>query len=456
MDYKKRCEVLEEELCQILECSYDGIHVIDGDGITTYYNSACERIEKINKDAVIGKPVSELVEKGIYPYSVALEAIGKKEAITQIQKIHGKDVLVTSTPQIRNGKVVRVVTNSRDITKLNELKQKIENVCYDNKRYLTEIEQLRLSSMKDNGIIYRSKKMQDIILLALKAANVDSTILIEGETGVGKGVLSKFIHNNSQRSKEPFITIDCGAIPENLLESELFGYEPGSFTGANRKGKLGLLEVANGGTVFLDEIAELPLKLQVKLLRAIQEREIYHIGGERPIAINVRFICATHRKLEDMISEGKFRQDFFYRLNVISITIPPLRERPEDIFPLINNIIDDLNEKYNMNKKIEKTTIELMCQYPWPGNVRELENIVERLVVTVDDDLITKVHLPENLRVKQTDKTNKFDKVDSYKDAVNKFETELVEYAIEKCGNVHNAAVFLNIDESTVRRKRKK
>ncbi len=455
---ERRSADLEEELNQILECSYDGIHVTDGEGRTTHYNAACERIEKLDRSQVIGRNMSELVEAGLLPDSVSLEAIRTKKPVTRLQNIHGTSVMVSAVPQIKDGNVIRVVTNSRDITELNLLRQQIESIHYDNERYLTEIEQLRLKQMKTDRLVYKSKSMQAVVLLALKVAPVDSTVLISGETGVGKGVVSQLIHANSQRASAPFITIDCGAIPENLLESELFGYEPGAFTGASRTGRIGLLEVADKGTVFLDEIGELPLKLQVKLLRVIQERKIQRVGGSRSIPVDVRFISATHRNLKEMVEDGSFREDLFYRLNVFPIYIPPLRDRRDDVYPLVLEISERLNGQYGYGKRFGADAMELLSRYDWPGNVRELENIVERILVTSDEDMIREGDIPDYIRGDRGDRGNYEDlsRFGSYREAMDYFERGLLEYALHKGKDVSGAARLLGIDASTVRRKLKK
>lgn len=458
MQWKQRCGELEEEMNQILECSYDGIHVTDGEGCTTHYNAACQRLEKLDRKQVVGRSLSELIEEGLLPDSVSLEAIRTRQTVTRIQNIHGTSVMVTAVPQIRDGRVVRVVTNSRDMTELNLLRRQIESIHYDNEKYVSEIEQLRLKNLKVDHFVYKSKKMQDAVLMALKVATVDSTVLISGETGVGKGVLSRLIHANSKRGNQPFITIDCSSIPENLLESELFGYEGGAFTGASRSGKIGLLEVADKGTVFLDEIGELPLKLQVKLLRVLQDRQIFRVGGFRAIPVDVRFISATHQNLKTMVGDGSFREDLFYRLNVFPICIPPLRERQEDICPLIMGIANRLNEKYQYSRKFDADALELLEQYSWPGNVRELENIVERIIVTADSNLICSCDIPEFIRRNRQAVPNQTDlgQFTSYREAMEYFEKELLKYAIRKGENVAGASKLLKIDPSTVRRKMRK
>jgi transcriptional regulator with PAS, ATPase and Fis domain len=305
-----------------------------------------------------------------------------------MQKVkNGNEVLATGTPIYKNGKIDKIVVNSRDVTELNFLRQALSEKESLATKYLEELRLLRMESLKGSDFVAKSQKMKQIEHLASIVSKVDSTVLLNGESGVGKGVISKYIHNKSNRSEGPFIKIDCSAIPENLFESEVFGYEKGAFTGAEKSGKIGLLELANGGTVFLDEIGDMPLHMQPKILRAIQDREIIRVGGKEVIHINVRFIAATNCDLQQMVTDKKFREDLYYRLNVIPIFIPPLRERKEDIIPLIHDITKKINERYGIHKNFTNGEIEVILQYDWPGNVRELENIIERVMVTDDSDL---------------------------------------------------------------------
>jgi transcriptional regulator with PAS, ATPase and Fis domain len=296
--------------------------------------------------------------------------------------------------------------------------------------------------------------MENILQLAAKIADVDSTVFILGESGVGKEVIARFIHKRSHRDKGPFVKINCGAIPETLLESELFGYETGAFTGAKRQGKPGLIEMANEGTLFLDEIGELPLNLQVKLLQVLQEHRLVRIGGIKPITVNIRVIAATNRDIENMVKKGEFREDLFYRLNVVPITIPPLRERRDDIIPLIYHFLEEYNRKYDKAKKISAEAKDILIKYNWPGNVRELENTVERLVVTVEEDVILPHHLPENLKeINIPLKVVNVDGIIPLKDAVEMVERQLLHKAVEQCNSTYDIAKILGVNQSTVVRK---
>lgn len=444
---------LQEEYNAILESSYDGIFIADGEGVVLRLNEACERIDEVKAEDVVGRHLQELVNAGIYSESVTLKVLESKKRVTILQKTKsGKEILATGTPIFKNGKIFRVVVNSRDITELNNLKNDLHQACEKTEILESELSLLRSESIKTDEFVSRNHKMHKIYSLAVRVAGVDSTILIQGETGVGKEVITKFIHRNSKRKNGPFIKIDCSSIPENLLESELFGYEKGSFTGANKQGKVGLIELANGGTLFLDEIGELPQFLQAKLLRFIQDRVIVRIGGERPIPVDIRIIAATNKDLKTMVEQKLFREDLYYRLNVIPIFIPPLRQRPEDIQPLVTFFLDKFNNKYGYKKKIRPEALRYLIEYDWPGNVRELENLIERLVVTTSSDTIEVEDLPSTII--------------NYKIAVNcdlsleesiaNFEKQLILNVLRNSKSTFEMADKLKIDVSTVRRKLKK
>lgn len=457
-DCQNAYEDLMEEFNAILDASNDGIHITDGKGVTLRFNKSCERIDGVKADYVIGKHMEELVAEGIYSESVALAVIKEKKQISMLQQVNGKEVIGTGTPIFKNGELYRIVINSRDITELRDLKRSLEEAKLINKKYQQELDIISSKDKaKNNNIIYNSEKMDKIIDLALRVAKVDSTVLIEGESGVGKGVLSYFLHNNSLRYNKPFIKINCGAIPENLLESELFGYEKGSFTGANKEGKVGLIQLADKGTLFLDEIGELPLNLQVKLLNVIQNRELTKVGGTNIIPVDIRIIAATNRNLQDMIKNKTFREDLYYRLNVVPITIPPLRERKEDIPLLILNFLNRFNEKYNYNKKISPEAMKILLRYNWSGNIREVENLIERLVVTTNDDIINKQDIIDCQLVSITDYSS-FDinKISSYKNIIAEYEKKLLLDIMSKCKSTHEMAEILDLDRSTIRKKFKR
>jgi len=284
-------------------------------------------------------------------------------------------------------------------------------------------------------------------------------VLISGESGVGKELIGEIIQRNSIRSKGSFVKLNCAAIPENLLESELFGYEPGAFTGARRDGKPGLFEVATEGTMLLDEIGDIPLHLQVKLLRALQQKEIFRVGGTRPISIDVRIIAITNRNLEEMVKGGEFREDLYYRLNVVPIHVPALRERREDIPLLVRHFLAKFNQRYNLKKSITPETIELMMTYSWPGNIRQLENLIERLIVTTSTEEIDIQHLP--VYFMQSDPGGagnshqpiSVNSIIPLKKAVESLERQLLEKTFSVTSSCYKAARLLEVDASTISRK---
>jgi len=374
------------ELDAIFESSFDGLYITDGEANTISLNKGFERITGVTAEECIGRNMADLVKEGIYSRSGTLLALETRETATiPLQAKTGKNALVTSTPIFDDeGNIILVVTNVRDITELNALQDKLEQIEGLSRFYQTELQQLKLY----NQCIIHSSKMRELVDLVMRIAHTDSTVLIQGESGVGKELVANTLHANSNRSNGPFVKINCGAIPENLLESELFGYDPGAFSGASKKGKAGLFELADGGILFLDEIGDLPLNLQVKLLRVLQDMTISRLGGTTTIKIDVRILAGTNRNLPEMIDKRLFRKDLYYRLNVVPVSVPPLRERREDIPVLSKHFLENFNTKHNMKKKLSAEVLGYFMTYNWPGNVRELENLIERLVVTSINDTI--------------------------------------------------------------------
>lgn len=444
--YTKR---LNQELDAIIESSFDGLYVTDGEGNTLRVNKATERITGVPTGEVIGRNMRELVEEGVYSRSGTLLALEKQERVTTtLETRTGQTVLVTSNPIYDDeGNIFRVVTNVRDVTELNELKQKLEQIS---QLYQTELQQLRLQNSQ--RLVVNSPKMKELLNLVTRLAGVDSTVLIQGESGVGKELIAEIIHTHSSRKDGPLIKINCGAIPENLLESELFGYEPGAFTGASKQGKAGLFELANGGTLFLDEVGEMPLNLQVKLLRVLQDRKITRVGGIKSHKVNVRVLAGTNRNLVDMIGKKQFREDLYYRLNVVPVHVPPLRERKEDILPLVQHFLQGFNKKYRMTKRMAADAIERLIEYDWPGNVRELENLIERLVVITVGDVITSDDLPAwaqgNLQG-----ANPESEIIPLRRAVENAERKLLQKAFARYDSTYQVARVLGVNQSTVFRK---
>jgi PAS domain S-box-containing protein len=315
-----RLQQEKAELELIFDHSFDEIYVADGRGVTLYVNQACERTTGKPPSYYIGRSCYDLEQDGDIIHSVNPKVIKTKKKQTGKIIVGGKQFIVTANPVLdERGELYRIISNVRDVTELVELQKRLEEAEELVGYYRDELNQLRNGQAKHKDIIASSKVMTDILQLAQKIAVVDSTVLLLGESGVGKGVLAKYLHEHSMRKDQPFVHINCGAIPANLLESELFGYEAGAFTGAEKRGKIGLIESADKGTLFLDEIAEIPASLQVKILQVIQEKKFMKVGGKRPIEVDVRIIAATHRDLKQMVKDGKFREDLFYRIHVIPI-----------------------------------------------------------------------------------------------------------------------------------------
>ena len=393
-----------------------------------------------------------MVKDGVYSQSVTLQVLEKKESVTITQTTKNRnEILSTGTPVFdETGDVEFVIVNARDVTALNKLKNKLSLSEY-------QLEKLKLEQKRFSGVVVNSAVMQKIMGTALHIAKVDSTVLLTGESGVGKGVFARFIHEYSMRREGPFVKVDCSSIPESLFESELFGYEKGAFTGANQEGKIGLLEMASGGTVFLDEIGDMPIGMQAKLMRAIQDLEILPVGGHATRKIDVRFISATNVDLLKAIENKTFRADLFYRLNVVPIHIPPLRDRMDDIPPLINMIVDKINDKYGFDKTISVEAFDSLMKYEWPGNVRQLENTIERILVSNRDDVIKKSDLSADILGTSGDIEQEIDIYhNDYRELLANYDKKILEIAILNEGSIPKAAKILGIDATTIRRKLEK
>ncbi|MDD3853896.1 MAG: sigma 54-interacting transcriptional regulator [Syntrophomonadaceae bacterium] len=445
----------EREMEAVIESMFDGLYVTDGQANTLRINKGFERIMGITQEQCVGKNMAELVQQGVFSRSGTLAVLEKGERTTiSLTASTGKEALVTSNPIYDDqGNIIMVVTNVRDITELNTLQRKLEQVEGLQKLYKTELQQMKLENSR--SLIMTSAKMKELVNMVIRVAAVDSTVLIQGESGVGKELIAEIIYSNSNCKDGPFIRVNCGAIPDNLLESELFGYEAGAFTGASKSGKPGLFELARGGMIFLDEIGELPLNLQVKLLRVLQDRNIMRVGGIEAIKIECRVIAGTNRNLMTMIDNNQFRLDLFYRLNVIPVTVPPLRERREDIPVLMNYFFNIFNQKYGMEKRLDTGVYNTLADYSWPGNVRELENLMERLVVTCINDIISVKDLPVNFQA-GSNQSKDGKQLMPLKQALENTERQLLENAFAHYRSSYEIARVLNIDQSTVIRKAQK
>ncbi len=453
-DELEQTKRLSVELDAIIESSFDGIYVADGKGLTIRVNKAYERITGIRRQDVLGRTMADLVAEGFFNESVTLRVLESRRPESLVQTVKtGKKLMVTGTPIVGDdGEVTLVVTSVRDVTELYNLQSQLVQEEQLRSKYESELKQLRKSASESNQAIIQSKKMKETFELAMRLAQVDTTILVQGESGVGKEIFADLVHANSQRRDNPLIKISCAAIPEQLLESELFGYAPAAFTGASKQGRVGIFESAKGGTIFLDEIGEMPLSLQAKLLRVLQAKEVIRVGSSVAVPVDVRIIAATNRDLKQMVAQGQYRQDLFFRLNVVPVVIPPLRERKEAIPNLVYHFLERFNRQYGFSKQIDPQVLDKLYGYNWPGNVRELVNTIERLVVTCQGDVITIDDLPQRMRAAKDVPASEL--VDgSLRATLDKVERRIIAEALEKHGSTHKAAKALGVNQSTIVRK---
>jgi PAS domain S-box-containing protein len=425
---------MDKELLKIIfDNVYNGIYLADGQGMTLAVNRTFEEMSGISSEDLIGRNIYDLVGKDNYfTGSASLLVIERKAPATATYSTKtGRKLLVKGRPIFdARGEIRYIVNTIWDLTVV-QYQQTIDD------------DTARDHLVAEEDLIACSAAMRQVIDVALRVAPSDSTLLITGETGVGKSLLARLIHRASSRRERPLMQINCAAIPEALLESELFGYEAGAFTGADRKGKPGLFELADGGTVFLDEIAEIPLHTQAKLLGVLQDREYYRIGGRKVTSIDVRLIAATNRDLAKLVAEGRFRADLFYRLDVVPLQIPPLRDRRDDIPALIDFFLAKHNSRHNTYRVLSRTMIDHLTSLPWPGNIRELENAVERLVVTAAGD-------PDDKMLEaQAQKMNS----GSLKEQLHAYERKLLLQSRSQYGSTRRMAAALGISQASAVRK---
>lgn len=440
----------------VLDNIDDGIFIVDKKGIILDVNKAVEKNGGKRTDELIGRDIDDLVREGYCTEFVSKHVIesGKAETLVQHTK-DDKELLVTGKPYYKNGELEMVIACERDVTELANIKNRILKIKSLNEKYKEELDYLRTVNEKKQEIIFASPKMKKSVEIARKVAKLDTTVLIYGESGTGKEVFASYICRESLKRDRPFIKVNCGAIPENLLESEMFGYVDGAFTGAKKTGKTGYFGMANGGTIFLDEINELPYNLQVKLLRVIQEREMMPVGSDEPVKLDIRIIAATNKDLKQLVNEEKFREDLYYRISVVSITIPPLRERKEDISLLAVHFMNKFNKKYGINKKLSRKAYKDFLKYDWPGNVRELENTIESLIAIAENDTISEEDVKTAL-LKNDEREciiENFEITGTIDEMIKAYEAEILSRAYEKYGNTEKMAEVLGTTRSTINRK---
>jgi len=433
----------------------DGIYLVDAQGMMLEVNRTFTTLTGLSEKEVVGQPVQRFVDRGYMYKAISLQALRDKERIAGMNAMlrTSRKVLSTAIPIFDDdGTVVQVLTVMRDLTEIDRLRENLDRVEEDRSRYLHELEYLRGLALGDSDIIGSHPAMQSLQQLLHQVSDVDTTILITGETGAGKEVVAREVHRISHRREGPYIKVNCAALPDNLLESELFGYVKGAFTGADRGGKVGMFELAEGGTILLDEIGEIPVGLQAKLLRVLQEKEVRRVGSAQSAPVDVRVIASTNRDLADQVKDGTFRSDLYYRLNVVPVRVPPLRERASDIPLLATYFMDRYNEKCSKRKVFDLPAMQALSNYSFPGNVRELANLIERLVVTAPHDLIS----IDDLRAV-------FEREPAaaalagaglpLKEAMGHLERQLIKEALQTHGSTHKAARALGVSQPTVLRK---
>ncbi|AET68420.1 transcriptional regulator containing PAS, AAA-type ATPase, and DNA-binding domains [Desulfosporosinus orientis DSM 765] len=455
-----------ESLQQIMNCSHDPIFVTDKYGnciVSTDSFSMAYRTLGLKPQELVGKNVRDFIKAGIYNWSPTLKALETGSTVTGLIKtINGSEIMVTSTPvKDDNCQIIMIVTNIRDKDIVEKYSEELKREKNETERYKMAVEYLGKVANSDNAVISESPQMKKILETADIVAKTESTVSLYGETGTGKEVLARYIHHNSRRVQRPFIPVNCAAIPQKLFESEFFGYVKGAFTGANPQGKMGLFEIANHGTLFLDEIGELPLEMQSKLLRVLETGEIQRIGSIKTERIDVRLIVATNKDLRHKVDQEQFRSDLFYRLNVIPFTLPPLRERKEDIGALAQKFLGELNAKYGLHKVIPPHTLRVLLNYNWPGNIRELRNVIEREYITSTQDGIKVKFEAADSSAAGLASPSREDKAGgaykgTLKSVLKKVEAEYINEVLNECnGKVGEASRLLGIHRTVLYRKTK-
>lgn len=446
-----------EILLEMMEASFDGIWITDGSGRILFVNSANAKLLGVQRSDLEGKATEELQKEGVFMTSAILDVIKERKQVSRVCQNPRTNlaVLATATPIFdSNGDIQYIFNNVRDITALNQMQDQLQEKDEIIRQQSSKLENMRIK-LGVGTIIANSKPFSQVVELAQRAAAFDAaTVLILGESGTGKEVISERIVNSSPRRDKPYLQLNCSSIPDTLIESELFGYEKGAFTGADTKGRKGIFEAANGGTVFLDEIGDLPLHMQAKFLRVLQQKRIIRVGGTTPIDLDVRIIAATNRNLKQMVKEGLFREDLYYRLNVVPINIPPLRERKDDILPLAKHFLMVANRKYHTNKAIAPDAISVLESYAWPGNVRELENLIESLVITSLEDNLHGNTFAERLQIAiDSNSLREGAPLCTLKETLENAERDAIQRALQACGSIRKAAAVLGVNPSTIVRK---
>ncbi len=452
-------DMLAQHFERILDAFGDGIFISDASGTTLKINRMYEQLTGIQMSEVKGKNVRTLREEGIFDHVLNPEIVRTGRPATKAQQLrNGKKVILAGFPVFDDaGHLCLVVTFVRDITMIAQLNDQMAEQTQLINQISDQLAYIAHKQSVNDAPIYKSAAIEEVVALLSRLAETDATILILGETGVGKDVFARFTHDRSLRREKIMLKVDCGGISETLTESEMFGYTAGAFTGASAKGKAGYFEIADGSTVFLDELGELPLSMQTRLLRVLQDGEILRVGSTSPKKVDVRIIAATNRNLEEGVETGTFRRDLYYRLNVASVHIPPLRERPEDIAPLAEHFLHEFTVKYKKSMAFMDVTMNMLSRYSWPGNVRELQNLVHSLVVTRTTTLLSPRDLPSHISGHDNPDAYYTDEVFTIKRPLKSImadiERDFLQRAIEIHGSVQKVAELFQINRSTIFRK---
>lgn len=451
---KKENNNINSQMKLLLEVLDNDVTICNKAGIIIKVGDSYQEQYKVKKEEMLGKSVYELEKKKVFSPSVSAMVLRAKKKITIPQQNKDNEIcLVTGVPIFDEHDNIQYVLsfNSLDTSHIKSKEEKYEKFELIVNHYKKELDKAKTKELEFSGVITKSISMQNIFRMIINISDINANVLITGETGVGKTMISKMIHEKSDRVGKPFIEINSATIPENLLESELFGYEGGSFTGASKKGKKGKIELADNGTLFLDEIGELPLSMQKKLLQVIQEKKIMRIGGSDYINVDFRLITATNKDLKQLVERREFREDLYYRLNVLPIHIPPLRERREDILPIIMYLVEKFNTEYNRNKIMSQDVINNLISHEWQGNVRELENTIERLIITSPGEQIDYFDIPKSIR-----SSFSYDESKSLKVMLEEYERKIINSSYSKHKTTVAMAKALGIGQSSAVRKLQK
>ena len=443
----------------ILDALPDGVFISDVSGIALRVNRMYEQLTGLRQEDIQGKQVRSLLESGTFDKILNPEIVRTGKPTTHVQQLkNGKKLVLSGFPVFdATGTLRLVVTFVRDITMITRLNEQMEEQRHLIDQFHEQMAYIAQKSSKALTPVFESQAMQGVVNMLQTVAPTDASVLLLGETGVGKDVFARLTHGHSARKDKIFLKVDCGGISETLTESEMFGYMPGAFTGASNKGKAGYFELADGGTVFLDEIGELPLSMQTRLLRVLQDGEIMRVGGSRPTKVDVRIIAATNKNLAECVETGSFRRDLYYRLNVATVTIPALRERPDDVRPLVEHFLRYYSGKYGKSMTIMEVALGILSRYQWPGNVRELQNVVHGLVITHKGSLISPRDLPPHIGEDKTRGRCYTDEIltggRSLKSIMADIERDFLQQALEVHETVQKVADLFQVDRSTIFRK---